>query len=823
IDTMARGNQKTPCQINNHVAVVKLNKGRNILAVKFVSGIKSSLLTMGGPNELRGLSAKLKVTSTDCLDNYDAPGERPGNPELIQDYPTPGLLAITGQGVYLANPEVSILFPGKTFTLPSALSGNFFATGLRIQSFGRHLRVDSSLSVDIAAAGGADGVFSLRFDHLGSSDTLTAFVQETIAGKTTAIRQVMLPYAMLPADVTVAVNQGSYIININSLSDGSFRSLSGESALLRRFGDKPVKTAAAFRSSTKEPAEIVVDNYFIGEAGSLIKTVRIPFKIERSETFDPVKAGWKMVFNDEFDGTAVDWDKWFEYHGKAYSKDFASLDGKGNLCIKTDYGPDGKTLMTSALWSKETFRYGYFESRFRFTKQPGWWAAFWLYGPSNSNPMLDGFEIDIFEDYYTRPKKENGPTEGILDHNLHVYTGSLLKSWNYNSKLTGGIDDFYTLGVKRTPFEISYYLNGKLIKSSANHSPYDSVTFDAFNHAFGDTPLYAILSGQIFGVSSDYAKNPKNGTFPEYFIVDYIRVYEYPEKKAPKVSWAHVPESEILPPGETIVLEAAAKPGKASGSKISRAYLFDNGCLIDYKENKPYRFEFAIDKKHYENTRYMAAGRQGIKPALDGYVHAFCMAVQDQNGMVGYSPVHTIIPASGGNKPYQGKAQSIPGTLKVGYYDEGGGDVAYYDTTPKNVASTSFRPGEGVDGDENSIGSIRSGEWMKYSVDIAKARKYDIAVPYGSPAYSARNRIRLLLDGRPIGELKLDKRTANWGGADAKAELKGVLLPAGRHTLTLLLIGAFNMANLEVTTAAGSRENKASNVEALPTGGKNAR
>lgn len=809
IDTMNSGNQKTPCQINNHIATVKLKKGRNILAVKFVSGKASSILKMGGPGELRGLSSKLEITRTYSVDNYDAPGVRPGNPELIQGYPTPGLLAITGQGVYCANPEVFIHFSDKTFNLPTLLSGNLFATGLRIQSFGRQLRAGSSLSIDIAAVDGAGEVFSLRFDHLKSSDTLTVSVQEALAGKTTVIKQILLPYASLPADVMVAVNQGNYVINISSLSDSSFRIMSGESAMLEKIGARLVKTAAVFKSSSKEPAELVVDNYFIGEAGSRIKAVRIPFNVERNETFDPVKSNWKMVFNDEFDGTGIDWDKkWFEYKNKAYSKDFASLDGKGHLLIKTDFGPDGKTLMTSALWSQKTFRYGYFESRLRFTKQPGWWAGFWLYGPSNSNPMLDGFEIDIFEDYYTRSKNENGPNEGILDHNLHIYNSGLIKSWNYKSQLPGDIDDFNTLGVKWTPFEISYYLNGKLIRSSANHSPYDSVTFDAVNHCFGGTPLYTILSGQIGGFASEYAKNPKNGTFPEYFMVDYVRVYEYPENKAPRVSWTHVPASEIVVPGETIVLEAAAEASAAGGSKISRAYLFDNGYIIDYKEKPPYRFEFAIDKKHYDNTPYTAPGRQGIKLALDGNTHAFCVAVQDQSGMVGYSPVHTIIPAAEGNKPYQGKAQVIPGTIKVGYYDEGGNNIAYYDTTTKNLASASFRPGESVDAGEDSIGCIASGEWIKYSVDITKAGKYDIAVPCGSPVYSAQSRIHVLLDGRPVGDIKLDKRTASWSPTpgDPKAELKGVVLPAGRHTITLLLIGAFNISNLEFTSAAETSE-----------------
>jgi hypothetical protein len=42
---------------------------------------------------------------------------------------------------------------------------------------------------------------------------------------------------------------------------------------------------------------------------------------------------------------------------------------------------------------------------------------------------------------------------------------------------------------------MQYHLNGKLIPSETAHSPYNSVTFDPFNHAAGYVPLHAILSG----------------------------------------------------------------------------------------------------------------------------------------------------------------------------------------------------------------------------------------------------------------------------------------------------------------------------------------
>ena len=783
IDTMSLGNVDFPFQIKNHIINVKLKKGHNILAVKLVTGSKSSILMMGGPNELRNLGSKIEIIKTSNTDDYDKSAKRPGNPTLIKGYPTPTLFVVTGQGVYTAAPEVEIYFPGKTFTLPKIISNSYFATGIRVQSFGRQFRVDSLLSMDIAPVSGNRGTFSFQINHKKNSDTMIGSALHTVNGKTSVLKQLMFPYTVLPADIVLAVNQGSYIISLSSLADGSFRCLKGESALLKQVGSKPFQTKIVFKSAVQDPAEMVVDNYFTGTARNLVKSLsNIPLKVDLFSTFDPRKANWKLVFSDEFNGTKVDWDKWtMQGSRKKYSKKFASLDGKGNLLIKADFGPDGKNLMASNLKSKRALGYGYFEARLRYTKQPGWGASFCLISP------FTGFEIDVFEDAATRPRKKGGPFRDTIIQCLHVPSGPTLKSWSYHTKLPGAIDNFYVLGLKWTPFEISYYLNGKLIKATASHSPYNSLTFDAVNHAFCTTQLRVILGAGVYG----YAK-AKDGKFPEYFMVDYIRVYEYPADNAPQVTWTKVPSHVIVAPSEKIILEAKVEPDAETRSPIRYVYLFDNGYLVDYKEKVPYKFEFAIDEKHYQNTPYMTPGGiRGEHIVLDGYPHSFRIVAQDKNGKVGYSPVHTIISAKKGNKPYQGKAQVIPGTIKVGLYDEGGNNVSYYDTTPtKNTVRGNFRQQEGVDCSENGINYLNQpGEWIKYTVDIRKSGEYDVTVRYVTPGDGDKRRIQMLLDGQLLGEFKLHKTTAS---------LCGIKLPAGQHTITLLLLSRhFNFGNIE--------------------------
>ena len=48
---------------------------------------------------------------------------------------------------------------------------------------------------------------------------------------------------------------------------------------------------------------------------------------------------------------------------------------------------------TVGLYSRRHFGYGYYEARVRFTKHPGWWAAFWMHNEGRNN-QLGGDSMD---------------------------------------------------------------------------------------------------------------------------------------------------------------------------------------------------------------------------------------------------------------------------------------------------------------------------------------------------------------------------------------------------------------------------------------------
>src|SRR3546814_489286 len=108
-----------------------------------------------------------------------------------------------------------------------------------------------------------------------------------------------------------------------------------------------------------------------------------------------ILASFALVWQDEFEGTSLDLDKW-NYRAEGTLRNHASvsrgtisLDGKGNLIIRVTKDEKGNYFVgqtgTEGLYQT---RYGYFECRARMNKQMGPHVAFWL----QSNTM--GIETD---------------------------------------------------------------------------------------------------------------------------------------------------------------------------------------------------------------------------------------------------------------------------------------------------------------------------------------------------------------------------------------------------------------------------------------------
>ena len=748
-------------------------------------------------NEAKGF----KLTKAICSDTFEEASQREGAPEIFRAPISNGLLEYTSQARYSAKGLSEFGFKQRRFRTPGNERG-FFAYGFRLYSL-------EGGAAEILCTS-ATSSFSVRLERMSD----TALLCQVYDAKRKP-GNFELPFSSLPADVMLySRKDGGFAVLATSLADGSVRKAFGDSGFFREeFADGFDVRVRLESEKPEAPAVLVMDNLTAGEAVSTGKSAVLSPLVKPEEAFDPVKAGWKKVFEDDFNGTEIDWSKWYQNPwGK--NKDHVSLDGEGHLALKCDFKPGTTNLVSTSILSRPVFTYGYAEAKVKFTKNNGWWAAFWLYGTSNTNPGVDGSEIDIFEDYYTRAATPAGPHHPILDHNLHVSVGKTLQSWQYRSHLPGTLDDWYVIGCKWTPFEISYYVNGKLMKSTANHSPYSTVTFDAKNHAALNCPLHIIFSGCIM---RGWGRRDTTGfKFPEYFKIDHVRYWEYPkdDPALPKVAWKTAADGErvVVPAGEKISFEAEVTESAATKAPIKEVLLFDCGHPVAVCKQAPWKLEIPFTEEYYRTTRYMSAGRSGKTPPWDAIAHAFRLYVVDAEGRVSSTDdIRWRIPApQETSTAWKGKAHAVPGKIAPWQFDEGGRGVAYYShsATIRTKGAGRYpllRKDSAFDCRPKSVYQLKTGEWMNYTVNVEEGGKFKATLDFGTGNYFP-NKVLVVVDGVKRGEFDCPW-PGKWDWALRTSQLAGELeLSAGRHVITLVQVGYLSMGALTLERVNGISE-----------------
>lgn len=256
---------------------------------------------------------------------------------------------------------------------------------------------------------------------------------------------------------------------------------------------------------------------------------------------------WNYYFGDDFEGGQVDESKWHKRYPwgglLADQKQFAApemlsqQDGILHLKARENDGfypvedwminqeeskkygleiqGNGVKLdyVTSCIWSKQFFRYGYFEVRAKAPSGQGLWPAFWLYG-QNSKDEIDFMEMkgerknEFHIDVHCPDSCEKVATKPF---GIPKNWGGWIKT---NHPLT---DQFIVFSGIWMPGSLTYYVNGTPV-----------------SHYAGDfaTPMNVIAN---LAVARDgFAFNPgpnTNTKFPADYQVDYIRVWKLASDK----------------------------------------------------------------------------------------------------------------------------------------------------------------------------------------------------------------------------------------------------------------------------------------------------
>ena len=266
----------------------------------------------------------------------------------------------------------------------------------------------------------------------------------------------------------------------------------------------------------------------------------------RAPSLLPEGKTFKLVWNDEFDGTTLDESKWSyrtnfwgrNAHWFAKPEDGCVEVGGGVVKLKVKKLANGQfvspQLQTGELvwdipalenpkgfwWlgkrrkAKFLHKYGYYECRCRLQQFAGWWSAFWMQSEMQGaciNPELAGIEHDIMESF--------DPGEVLSSHFHYNGYGPDYKGFHIGSRtLDLEKTAYHTFGLLWEPDGYSIYVDGRFRGKSSQ--------------AVSHIPEFVLISTEckwyrnnrmtgkgVSGLDAAAAANDE-------FVVDYVRVYD---------------------------------------------------------------------------------------------------------------------------------------------------------------------------------------------------------------------------------------------------------------------------------------------------------
>ncbi len=238
----------------------------------------------------------------------------------------------------------------------------------------------------------------------------------------------------------------------------------------------------------------------------------------------PQLPGWKLMWNDEFNGTKIDTSKWeYEVNGDGggnnelqyYTANSSNsyLDNGALIICAQKENYEGKQYTSARMNTKYRgdWKYGRFEIRAKLPYGKGLWPAIWMLPTDNSyGGWPKSGEIDIMECLGDNTWKVYGTIHCADANGNHVQFGG-----NYSLPLDSAsfAGSFHVFAVEWDSTSIQWFVDSIKYYSVIRSSPFDQ-------------RFYLILNVAIGG---DWPGSPNEfTTFPQMMVVDYVRIYQRP-------------------------------------------------------------------------------------------------------------------------------------------------------------------------------------------------------------------------------------------------------------------------------------------------------
>ncbi len=224
---------------------------------------------------------------------------------------------------------------------------------------------------------------------------------------------------------------------------------------------------------------------------------------------DPSLAGYTLKWSDEFDGNKLDTDRWiYRTDSKLWSTQKAEnvsvSDGLLHLALKKE-DANGKHYTGGGIISRESFKYGYFEARFKVPPGAGWHTSFWTMahdGSGTTGTKTAAQEIDICEQDSVDPLSYSAGVIAWADKGKN-FGRQRIKTPNVST-------DFHIWGCEFTAERTRFFFDGKLTHETPN-------TFTQ-----GDQQIWLTS----IAANMDKTKKVDDDKLPATAEFDYVRVFE---------------------------------------------------------------------------------------------------------------------------------------------------------------------------------------------------------------------------------------------------------------------------------------------------------
>lgn len=316
---------------------------------------------------------------------------------------------------------------------------------------------------------------------------------------------------------TNAITTGAFPKNLwtdlavtNQYDPGSYKVTNTTSQLMAPDGTIFVRYQIVFEGDAHNSAGSV---YF--DDLNLIQTGGAPY------------GNMNIVWNDEFDGTAIKTNIWtydtggggwgnneLEYYTSRTNNAYVA---NGLLHIVARAENYGGSSYTSARMKSQglfSWKYGRIEWRAQLPAGTGFWPALWMLGTNITTIGWPGCgEIDVMEN--------KGSDSTMAQGSIHSGTDATAI---YNFTDGGATTNFHTYTLDWTTNAILFYVDGHLYETQTS---WGSSTTNAYPFPFNQ-PFFLIMNMAIGG---NYLGNPTTSainvgtTFPGEVLVDYVRIY----------------------------------------------------------------------------------------------------------------------------------------------------------------------------------------------------------------------------------------------------------------------------------------------------------